>query len=55
MCVYQVVWHEMQGVFINQYKHYDDLMKKCYPDSQLSLEFTIDNVLQYFSDIAQSH
>ncbi|KAK7097986.1 exocyst complex component 1-like isoform X2 [Littorina saxatilis] len=51
----QVVWHEMQDVFINQYKHYDDLMTKCYPDSQLSLEFTIDNVLQYFSDIAQSH
>ena len=45
----------MQDVFINQYKHYDDLMKKCYPDSQLSLEFTIENVLQYFSDIAQSH
>ncbi|XP_076446278.1 exocyst complex component 1-like isoform X2 [Babylonia areolata] len=51
----QVVWHEMQDMFINQYKHYDDLMKKCYPDSQISLEFTIDNVLQYFSDIAQSH
>ncbi|KAK7495288.1 hypothetical protein BaRGS_00013470 [Batillaria attramentaria] len=51
----QVVWHEMQDVFINQYKRYDDLMKKCYPDSQLALEFTIDNVLQYFSDIAQSH
>nr|KAG5705447.1 hypothetical protein BaRGS_004574 [Batillaria attramentaria] len=41
----QVVWHEMQDVFINQYKRYDDLMKKCYPDSQLALEFTIDNVL----------
>ncbi|XP_025088337.1 exocyst complex component 1-like isoform X2 [Pomacea canaliculata] len=51
----QVVWHEMQDVFINQYKHYDELMKKCYPDSQLGLEFTIENVLQYFSDIAQSH
>lgn len=51
----QVVWHEMQDMFITQYKHYDDLMKKCYPDSQLALEFTMDSVLQYFSDIAQSH
>ncbi|KAL8621072.1 hypothetical protein ACOMHN_040597 [Nucella lapillus] len=51
----QVVWHEMQDMFINQYKHYDDLMKMCYPDSNISLEFTIDSVLQYFSDIAQSH
>ncbi|ESO90675.1 hypothetical protein LOTGIDRAFT_233685 [Lottia gigantea] len=51
----QVVWREMQNLFINQYKHYDDLMKKCYPDSQISLDFSIEDVLQYFSDIAQSH
>ncbi|XP_055895283.1 exocyst complex component 1-like isoform X2 [Biomphalaria glabrata] len=51
----QVVWHEMQDLFINQYKYYDSLMKKCYPDSNITLEFTIENVLQFFSDIAQSH
>ncbi|CAG5118242.1 unnamed protein product [Candidula unifasciata] len=51
----QVVWHEMQNLFINQYKYYDSLMTKCYPDSNITLEFTMDNVLQYFSDIAQSH
>ncbi|KAH9489273.1 Exocyst complex component 1 [Bulinus truncatus] len=51
----QVVWHEMQDLFINQYKYYDSLMKKCYPDTNITLEFTIENVLQYFSDIAQSH
>ncbi|RUS86833.1 hypothetical protein EGW08_005429 [Elysia chlorotica] len=51
----QVVWHEMQDVFINQYKYYDDLMCRCYPDSNITLDFTIDDVLQYFSDIAQAH
>lgn len=51
----QVVWHEMQDLFINQYKYYDDLMCRCYPDSNISLDFTIDEVLQYFSDIAQAH
>ncbi|XP_059178950.1 exocyst complex component 1-like isoform X1 [Physella acuta] len=51
----QVVWHEMQDLFITQYKYYDNLMKQCYPDSNITLDFTIDNVLQFFSDIAQSH
>ncbi|GFS06267.1 exocyst complex component 1 [Elysia marginata] len=51
----QVVWHEMQDLFINQYKYYDDLMCRCYPDSNITLDFTIDDVLQYFSDIAQAH
>ncbi|BFZ14807.1 hypothetical protein BsWGS_17846 [Bradybaena similaris] len=51
----QVVWHEMQNLFITQYKYYDSLMTKCYPDSNITLEFTMDNVLQFFSDIAQSH
>ncbi|CAL1546245.1 unnamed protein product [Lymnaea stagnalis] len=45
----------MQDLFINQYKYYDNLMKKCYPDSNITLDFTIEHVLQFFSDIAQSH
>lgn len=45
----------MQNLFITQYKYYDSLMTKCYPDSNITLEFTMDNVLQFFSDIAQSH
>ncbi|XP_035825446.1 exocyst complex component 1 isoform X2 [Aplysia californica] len=51
----QVVWHEMQDVFIQQYKYYDELMRRCYPDSNITLEFTMQNVLQFFSDIAQAH
>ncbi|KAK3751247.1 hypothetical protein RRG08_024002 [Elysia crispata] len=51
----QVVWHEMQKLFIKEYKYYDDMMCRCYPDSNITLDFTIDDVLQYFSDIAQAH
>jgi len=44
----------MQEEFISQYKHYEDLIKRCYPDSNVKLEFTIEDVLQYFTNIAMS-
>jgi len=51
----QVVWREMQDEFIQQYKCIEDLIQRCYPGAQVSLDFTIENVLEYFSDIARSH
>ena len=45
----------MQNEFIKQYKHYEELINRCYPDSNIVLEFTIDDVLQFFTHIAQSH
>ncbi|KAK2160905.1 hypothetical protein LSH36_125g04005 [Paralvinella palmiformis] len=51
----QVVWHSMQDEFIKQYKHFDMMIKRCYPDSGITLEFGISDLLSYFSDIAQSH
>ncbi|KAL5012020.1 hypothetical protein ScPMuIL_010571 [Solemya velum] len=51
----QVVWLSSQDEFIKQCEHYKYLINKCYPDSGICLEFSIDDVLKYFSDIAQSH
>ncbi|XP_031788398.1 exocyst complex component 1 isoform X2 [Nasonia vitripennis] len=51
----QVVWREMQGEFIAQYMNIEELIKRCYPDSNITLEFTIQNILEFFSEIAQSH
>uniref|UniRef100_A0A0P4W1N6 Exocyst complex component Sec3 PIP2-binding N-terminal domain-containing protein n=1 Tax=Scylla olivacea TaxID=85551 RepID=A0A0P4W1N6_SCYOL len=51
----QVVWRAMQEEFIRQYKYIDDLIHRCYPGAMISLEFSIDDILNYFSDIAQSH
>lgn len=45
----------MQEEFIRQYKYIDDLIHRCYPGAMISLEFSIDDILNYFSDIAQSH
>jgi hypothetical protein len=51
----QVVWRAMQEEFIQQYKCIEDLTQRCYPGSQIALDFTINDVLEYFSDIARSH
>ncbi|XP_077440991.1 exocyst complex component 1 isoform X3 [Vanacampus margaritifer] len=51
----QVVWHSTQDEFIRQYKHFEDLIGRCYPGSGITMEFTIRDMLEYFSSIAQSH
>uniref|UniRef100_A0A672RNB9 Exocyst complex component 1-like n=1 Tax=Sinocyclocheilus grahami TaxID=75366 RepID=A0A672RNB9_SINGR len=51
----QVVWHSMQDEFIRQYKHFEGLINRCYPGSGITMEFTILDMLEYFSSIAQSH
>ena len=45
----------MQDEFIRQYKYIEELLQRCYPGAQISLDFTIANILEYFSDIAILH
>ena len=51
----QVVWRAMQEEFIRQYKYIEDLLQRCYPGAQISLDFAISDILEYFSDIAMNH
>lgn len=51
----EVIWHAMQTEFLSQYKAIQGMIERCYPSSNLGLTFTIEDVLQVFSDIAQSH
>lgn len=51
----EVIWHAMQTEFLSQYKAIQGMIERCYPSSNLGLTFSIDDVLQVFSDIAQSH
>lgn len=51
----QVVWRNMQDEFIQQYKHYEQLISQCYPNSNIQMDFSIQDLLLYFSDIAQQH
>lgn len=45
----------MQEEFISQYKYIQEMIERCYPQSNISLLFKIEDVLNVFSDIAQTH
>eukprot|EP00730_Choanoeca_flexa_P019533 TRINITY_DN9546_c0_g1_i5.p1 TRINITY_DN9546_c0_g1~~TRINITY_DN9546_c0_g1_i5.p1 ORF type:complete len:193 (+),score=72.33 TRINITY_DN9546_c0_g1_i5:189-767(+) len=49
-----VVWRSVQEEFIKQYQRFQQLIDQCYGEGQ-KLEFTADDVLQYFSEIAQEY
>ncbi|XP_014282653.1 exocyst complex component 1 [Halyomorpha halys] len=51
----QVVWRAMQEEFIQQYKYIEDLIQRCYPGAMIALEFSIEDILSFFSEIARSH
>ena len=51
----QVIWRDMTNEFILQYKNYENLIRLCYPGQKINLEFTTDEVIQYFTEIARSH
>jgi len=45
----QVVWRAMQEEFIQQYKCIEDLIQRCYPGAQISLDFDMQSIHEYFS------
>ncbi|KAL1922367.1 uncharacterized protein VTP21DRAFT_9906 [Calcarisporiella thermophila] len=51
----QVVWHGIQEEFIKQHERFTRLIQKCYPDTNATLEFSINDLLKYFSELAKSH
>jgi hypothetical protein len=51
----QVAWRGIQEAFYKQLRRYDELMGKCYPEANIKMEFSLDEVLAFFSEIAQSH
>ncbi|KAH8378977.1 hypothetical protein KR009_002376 [Drosophila setifemur] len=51
----QVVWHAMQEEFIAQYNYLEERIQKCYAGAMINLEFNIQDILAFFSDIARSH
>ncbi|XP_030066604.1 exocyst complex component 1 [Microcaecilia unicolor] len=48
-----VVWHAMQQEFLRQYKEIEDMISRCYPGSGVAMEFTVQDVLNYFITITQ--
>nr|XP_033799895.1 exocyst complex component 1-like [Geotrypetes seraphini] len=50
-----VVWHAMQQEFLHQYKEIEDMIRRCYPGSGVAIEFTVQDVLNYFITITPSY
>uniref|UniRef100_A0A8C4SIB0 Exocyst complex component 1-like n=1 Tax=Erpetoichthys calabaricus TaxID=27687 RepID=A0A8C4SIB0_ERPCA len=47
----QVVWRMMQDDFIRQYQQFVELIERCYPGSGITMEFTVEDLLKYFSEL----
>ncbi|EUB58673.1 Exocyst complex component [Echinococcus granulosus] len=46
--LFPVVWRSIQSEVTKQCMFYEELIKKCYSDSGLALDFTIDDLQKYF-------
>ncbi|XP_059608782.1 exocyst complex component 1 [Phlebotomus argentipes] len=51
----QVVWRAMQEEFIVQYNFLEERIQRCYAGAMITLDFSIDDILEFFSEIARSH
>lgn len=49
----QVVWHTIQEELITRYHHCVSILQQCYPNSDVQLLFTVQEILEYFSEIAK--
>lgn len=38
--LFQVVWGRVQTELFAQYNHFSDIINKCYPNSDIKMEFT---------------
>ncbi|OBZ85134.1 Exocyst complex component 1 [Choanephora cucurbitarum] len=49
----QVVWRGIQEEFIRQHEKMETLIRQCYPDAGVQLEFTIQDLLAMMSELAR--
>uniref|UniRef100_A0A8C0J6Y6 Exocyst complex component Sec3 PIP2-binding N-terminal domain-containing protein n=1 Tax=Chelonoidis abingdonii TaxID=106734 RepID=A0A8C0J6Y6_CHEAB len=49
-----VVWRAMEQEFIQQYQEFENLIQHCYPGSGITMDFTMEDLLNYFISITQS-
>ena len=47
----QVMWHNLQEAFVRQFERYQELVNLCYPNSNIQLPVTVDEILEFFSSI----
>ena len=50
----QVVWGNMQSAFIQQCVKFQELIEECYPGSNVTLDFSVSDLTEYFTSISRS-
>uniref|UniRef100_A0A8C6Z7X9 Exocyst complex component 1-like n=1 Tax=Nothoprocta perdicaria TaxID=30464 RepID=A0A8C6Z7X9_NOTPE len=50
-----VVWQAMEQEFIRQYQEFEDLIRRCYAGSGITMDFTMEDLLSYFNSITLSN
>lgn len=48
----QVVWGNMQSAFMQQCGKFQELIDECYPGSNISLDFSVSDLSDYFTNIS---
>ena len=48
----RVIWGSMQKAFMELYQHFSKLIAKCYPGAAISMEFELQNIIEYFQSIS---
>ena len=51
----QVVWGNIQNAFMRQCQHFKGLIDLCYPDSNMTFEFSLVDIEEFFSTAQHSH
>ncbi|KAJ3040279.1 hypothetical protein HK097_002606 [Rhizophlyctis rosea] len=51
----QVVWRGIQEEFMKRTQRYEDILKQCYRESGIRLDFSMEELLGYFSELARAH
>lgn len=50
----QAIWHDIQTLVIEEHQRMTKLIGICYPNSGIQLEFSVENLLTFFSEIAHT-
>lgn len=51
----QIVWDSLQEDVLKQIENINTIISNYYADAQAELEFTVDDIIGYFSEIAKNH
>ncbi|CAF4360437.1 unnamed protein product [Rotaria socialis] len=50
----QAIWHDIQTLVVEEHQRMTTLIEICYPNSNIKLEFTVEHLLNFFTETAHT-